>query len=211
MFGDSERLLVLHDGRLLIRLDPATGSKRWSCLLGFEDLSERPGAMAYDDKRFYCVNTENIYGGLAAGGPGRLAGRRLARLVVSPVRAQGTERPVIAWSIALTQRYVIAYPGNNAPASEPVDKLPVIVMPVIVRQRETGELVQRFVFPTTIADVTFKADPHGGLGGDGAGPLGTGLEGGELVAACPTAGIRRLANGAAWRGPAHDEDDCDFH
>ena len=36
-------------------------------------------------------------------------------------------------------------------------------MPLIVRQRETGELVQRFVFPTTIADLTFKADPHGAL------------------------------------------------
>ena len=36
-------------------------------------------------------------------------------------------------------------------------------MPVIVRQRETGELVQRFVFPTTTADLTLKADPHGGL------------------------------------------------
>ncbi len=34
VFGDSERLLVLHDGRTLIRLDPATGSKRWSCSLG---------------------------------------------------------------------------------------------------------------------------------------------------------------------------------
>ena len=34
VFGDSERLLVLHDGRQLIRLDPATGSKRWSCPLG---------------------------------------------------------------------------------------------------------------------------------------------------------------------------------
>ena len=36
-------------------------------------------------------------------------------------------------------------------------------MPVIVRQRDTGELVQRFVFPSTIADLTLKADPHGGL------------------------------------------------
>ena len=36
-------------------------------------------------------------------------------------------------------------------------------MPVIVRRRETGDLVQRFVFPTTIADVTFKADPRGAL------------------------------------------------
>ena len=46
LIGDSECLLVLHDGRLLIRLDPATGSKRWSSQLGVEDLSARPGAMA---------------------------------------------------------------------------------------------------------------------------------------------------------------------
>jgi len=39
----------LHDGRTLIRLDPATGSKRWSCLLGTEDLSDRPGSLAYDE------------------------------------------------------------------------------------------------------------------------------------------------------------------
>ena len=63
MFGDSERLLVLHDGRLLIRLDPSSGSRRWACLLGTQDLSERPGAMVYDDRRFYCVNTDTIYGG----------------------------------------------------------------------------------------------------------------------------------------------------
>jgi hypothetical protein len=36
-------------------------------------------------------------------------------------------------------------------------------MPVVVRQRETGELVQRFVFSTAIADLTLKADPHGAL------------------------------------------------
>ena len=39
----------------------------------------------------------------------------------------------------------------------------MIVMPLIVRQRETGELVQRFAFPTTIGDLTLKADPHGAL------------------------------------------------
>ena len=49
-------MLVLHEGRTLIRLDPATGSKRWSCPLGLEDLSNRPGAMAFDDRRFYCIS-----------------------------------------------------------------------------------------------------------------------------------------------------------
>ena len=48
LLGSGETLLVLHDGRSLIRLDPATGKKRWECLLGTEDLSERPGSIACD-------------------------------------------------------------------------------------------------------------------------------------------------------------------
>jgi cellulose synthase operon protein C len=149
----------LHDGRTLIRLDPATGSKRWSCSLGSQDLSERPGAMVYDDRRFYFVNTDNIYGGP------RPAVRAIALENGSDIWSQALsgDRGDLAWSIALTQRYVITYPANNTPATDDVGKLPVTVMPVIVRRRETGELVQRFVFPTKFADLTLKADPHGGL------------------------------------------------
>ena len=171
LFGDSERLLVLHDGRLLIRLDPATGSKRWSCLLGAQDLSERPGAMAYDQKWFYCVNTANIYG------TPRQAIRAMSLEDGSVVWSRPLSGPNandLAWSIALTQHYVFAYPSNNPPDGEAVDKLPVIVMPVIIRQRETGELVQRFVFSTTIADLTLKADPHGALVASARGLWGLG-------------------------------------
>ena len=50
LFGDGERLLVLHEGKTLIRLDPATGSKRWSCLLGTEDMGQHAGAVAFDDQ-----------------------------------------------------------------------------------------------------------------------------------------------------------------
>ena len=39
----AERLLVLHDGRSLIRLDPATGSKRWACFLGMRRPERAPG------------------------------------------------------------------------------------------------------------------------------------------------------------------------
>jgi outer membrane protein assembly factor BamB len=165
LFGDCERLLVLHDGRLLIRLDPATGSKRWSSVLGAQDLSERPGAMAYDQKWFYCVNTTNVYG------TSRQALRALSLEDGSFVWSRQLSGPTenmsgpsdLAWSIALTQRYVFAYPSTKAPDGEALDKLPVIAIPVIVWQRETGELVQRFVFSTTIADLTLKADPHGAL------------------------------------------------
>jgi cellulose synthase operon protein C len=165
LFGDSERLLVLHDGRTLIRLDPATGSRRWSCLLGAQDLSERPGAMAYDEKRFYFVNKEDMYNGL----------RQTIRAIslddgsgvwsrhLSGPREDPSGASDLAWSIALTQRHVFAYPSNNEPDREASQKLPVIVMPVIIRRRENGDLVQRFVFPTTIADLTLKADTHGAI------------------------------------------------
>ena len=107
LFGDSERLLVLHDGRLLIRLDPATGSKRWSCS-AWRRRPERAsrGSMAYDEKRFYCVNTENIFGGL------RQAIRAVSLDDGSSVWSRHLTGPKedTAWSLALTQRYVIAYP-----------------------------------------------------------------------------------------------------
>ena len=153
LIGDSERLLVLHDGRLLIRLDPATGSKKWSCLLGSEDLSERPGATAYDDKRFYCVNiVHNL-------GHPQQAILAMSLVDGSSVWARHLTGPKeAAWSLALTQRYIVAYPSHNTADGAELEN-----MPVIVSRRETGTLVQRFVFPTTIADVTLKVDPRGAL------------------------------------------------
>ncbi len=65
----------------------------------------------------------------------------------------------VSWSIALTQGHVMAYVSSTTSA----DGIEVENMAVTVRQRETGALVQRFVFPTTIADVTFKVDPRGAL------------------------------------------------
>jgi outer membrane protein assembly factor BamB/tetratricopeptide (TPR) repeat protein len=152
LLANSDCLLVLHDGRQLIRLDPATGSKRWSALLGTEDLSERPGAMAYDDKTFYCVNVENIHGGM------REALRALAlddgsRVWSCPL----TGPPDTVWSIALAERCVIAYPSSTRLP----EGGPIVNMPVTLRRRDTGALVQRFVVSTKITDVTLRVDPRG--------------------------------------------------
>jgi outer membrane protein assembly factor BamB/tetratricopeptide (TPR) repeat protein len=154
LLGDSDRLLVLHDGRLLYRLDPATGSKRWSSPLGSEDLSERPDAMVCDEKSFYCVNIENIFGGM----------RQVLRAISLEDGSRqwschlaGPQDAV--WAVALSKRCVIAYPRSARPA----DGAGIDNMPVILRRRETGALVQRFVFPTTIADVKFRVDSRGAL------------------------------------------------
>jgi len=144
LIGDGERLFVLHDGRFLIRLDPSSGSRRWSCALGTEDLSERPGSMAYDDKRFYCVSRQTLRAySLEDGKP------------IWSCHLTGPQE--VSWSIALTQGHVMAYPTGTSSA----DGGEVENLPVIVRHRETGALVQRFMFATTIADVTFKVDPRG--------------------------------------------------
>ncbi len=160
IMGDSERMLVLHDGRLLIRLDPATGSKRWSCQLGVEDLSARPGAMAYDDKRFYCVNKEVGFGSL------RQTIRAISLEDGQSVWSRHlASRRDTGWSIALTEGYVVVWPNNMTDntmelASENTGS---DSLPVIIRRRDNGEIVQRFVFPTTTSDLTFKADPRGAL------------------------------------------------
>ena len=82
---DAERVLVLHDGKKLIRLDPVNGSRRWSAVLGIEDLSERPDAIACDEKRVYCVSR--------AEPPGPVARRWPAALELPPERPG--ELPVV--------------------------------------------------------------------------------------------------------------------
>jgi outer membrane protein assembly factor BamB/tetratricopeptide (TPR) repeat protein len=149
---DGERLLVLHDGWLLNRLDPATGSRRWSCPLGKENLSERPAAMAFDEKRVYCTPGKNPHS------PSGKILRAISMEDGSPVWSCYLSGPEDStWSIALTRSHILAYPSKiDMPAGGEVDN-----MCVIVRRRDNGALVQRFVFPTTIADVALRADPRG--------------------------------------------------
>jgi hypothetical protein len=110
--------------------------------------------MAYDEKAFYCVNIENIFGGM------RQVLRALSLEDGSRLWSCHLDGPQDSvWSVALAERCVIAYPR----AARPSDPGGIDNMPVILRQRETGALLQRFVFPTTIADVTFKVDSRGVL------------------------------------------------
>ncbi|MGC8642125.1 MAG: PQQ-binding-like beta-propeller repeat protein [Isosphaeraceae bacterium] len=141
----AERLLVLHDGRLLIRLDPVNGSKRWSTVLGIEDLSERPDSIACDDRRVYCASQQTL----------RALSIDDGRMLWS-CPLTGPENSV--WSLVLSERYVVAYPSASSLSDEELES-----MPVVARRLDNGALVQRFVFPATIADVKVKLDPRGAV------------------------------------------------
>ncbi len=172
LFGDAERVLVLHDGRKLIRLDPATGSKRWACEVGDEPLADRAGVVALDDRRFYCIyRWSSIV---------TLRSVSLSDGVQSWTSAWvGTEDS--SWSIALSAQHVIAYPNQTGLA----DGFEMATIPVIVRRRETGALVQRFLFPATPVEAVPPADPGGALAATTQGVVSVRIDPGGASVATP--------------------------
>ncbi len=102
LFGDAERLLVLHDGHDLIRLDLATGAKAWAGwkLLGTEDLSDRPEAIALAADRVFVAN-----------GPALVA---IALSDGSTLWKRPLSGPSAGWDVALTERSVAAYPAPRS-------------------------------------------------------------------------------------------------
>ena len=153
VLGSAETLLVLHDGCSLIRLDAATGKKRWLSRL-HEDLSERPGSIACDLKNLYCVNYENFSGSM------RQSLRAVSLDDGSPVWSCPLSGPEnVVWSIALSERSVFAFPS----AAQYPKAGDLATMPVIVHRRDDGALIERFVFQTAVSDVTFKVDPRGAI------------------------------------------------
>ena len=137
LLGDAERLLVIQDGNELIRLDVATGAKRWSRPLGVEILSERPEAMALDADRVYWASGRTL--NAAALGDGELAWRR------------HLTGPEAGWSIALTARCVAAFPGPSGSSPEGASGFPLVF-----RRRDTGDLVQRLLVPSSVSEVAVR-------------------------------------------------------
>ena len=142
LFGDAERLLMLHDGNELIRLDATTGLKKWSRPLGVEDLSERPEALALDGERAYWASGFTLNGLQLS--DGSLAWSR---------HLSGRET---GWAIELTERCVLAYPGlskrtETGPAG----------LPLVLRRRDTGALVQRIFLSTLATEVAVRLSPGG--------------------------------------------------
>ena len=142
--GDAERLFIVNDGTELIRIDPMTGAKKWSRLLGVEDLGDHPEALALDGERVYWVNG------------GMLSAANLSD--GSRVWSHYVSGPDNGWSIELTDRYVVAFPGPKRKSDNEMERLPVVF-----RKRAGGELVQRLLFPTPARDVAVRLTPGGAL------------------------------------------------
>jgi outer membrane protein assembly factor BamB len=153
MLGGAETLLMLHDGATLIRLDAATGKKRWETFLG-ENLSERPGSIAVDGRNLYCVTFETF-----AGKP-RPALRAVALKDGSRVWScplSGPPDSAWVWSIALSERSIFAFPSATESTGAGGD---LASWPVIVHRREDGALIERLVFQAAVSEVAFKVDPR---------------------------------------------------
>ena len=152
LLGDAERLLVLHNGNRLIRLDPKAGHRLWSRPLGTDDLSERPEALALDGDRFYWVS--------ASVSP---AATQAAAVLETVALADGSTLwrrflagPPTGWALALTRRCVAAYPLPSRSADGDLDGLPLAFC-----RRDTGELVQRVLLPATVSDLAVRLAPRG--------------------------------------------------
>jgi hypothetical protein len=143
LLGNAEALLVVHDGNELIRLDPATGGKRWSHPLGGEDLSARVEATLADNQRFYWASDRTL----------NALSLKEGKLVWS----SHLTGPRSGWSLALTEQAVLAYPLDST-LSGPGEGLPLVL-----RRRDSGQLVQRVHFPVAASDVSVRLAPTGAM------------------------------------------------
>ncbi len=148
---DGERVLVLHDGAELIRLDPASGSKLWSTPLGAEDLSERSEAVVVSGSRCY----------YASGASRGLSTPTLSAISLdngSLLWSRHLEGPRGGWALAPSDQTIAAFPGASSAVESDVEALPLAVYSL-----ESGEVIQRFLFPSETASLTINFVKRGAL------------------------------------------------
>lgn len=141
LFGDAGRLLVLRDGSELLRLDVVNGRRLWSQVLGMEDLSEWPDAIALDGTLVYAAN-----------GPA-LTAYRVADGTIAWSRP--LIGPMAGWSLGLSSRWIAAYPNPARSAEGSIDDVPLVF-----RRRDDGALVQRILLSSHVSDVAVRFSPH---------------------------------------------------
>lgn len=76
----------------------------------------------------------------------------------SPAWSRHLSGPKRGWSINLTERCVLAYPGQPEKSEEEIESLPLVF-----RRRDDGRLVQRLLFPVAVTDVAVRLTPGGAV------------------------------------------------
>ena len=146
LFCDAERLLVLHEGHDLMRLDLATGAKAWPSwrLLGSEDLGDRPEAISIADDRVFVANGPSLSAYSLGNG--------------SMLWKRALKGPSVGWDIALTERSIVAYPGTSR-----VKEDGVAVLPLVFHRRQDGEPIQRLLIQANVTDLAIRFTTRGAL------------------------------------------------
>ncbi len=142
LLGDADRLLVVHNGIELIRLDPSTGARKWSRPLGDEDLSERPDAFVLAGDTFTFASGSDLIAVAIADG--------------STVWKRKLIGHASGWSLSLTDRCVVAYPNPSRLVEDDLSALPILF-----RRRDNGAMVQRILFPMPVTDLSVRLAPQG--------------------------------------------------
>ncbi len=144
-FVDGDRLLVLHDGVTLVRIDSKNGRLIWRALLGSEDLSRRPEALAIDGTKVYCATVNE--------------GGEILKAINLDKGLLAWERPLSGptrgWSLTVTETSILAYPSTLS-EMDPAEGLPVALV-----RRSDGGLVQRFLFPAGSPPLETILTPRG--------------------------------------------------
>lgn len=151
LLADSGCLLVLFGGDTLVRLDPSVGEARWERALGLGDLSECPEAFALDGERVYVAHGTRVNGATPTLSAFDLSDGN--RLWWHPLVGPGG-----GWSIALSDRHVVAHPDPSRTDDGPLDGLPIVFC-----RRDTGAPVQRLIFPATVRRLAVRLDAQSAL------------------------------------------------
>lgn len=138
--GDSEHLLVVQDGTELIHLDATTGAKHWARPLGVTEQDERVPSIVTDADRVYWINGRNLNAASLKDG-GLIWSRPLLG-------------PELGWSIELSDRCVVAYPGLKRGADDPLEALPLTFC-----LRTTGDVLQRVLLSTSVVEAALRIAP----------------------------------------------------
>ena len=108
-------------------------------VLGIEDLSEWPDALAVDDQHVYC----------ACGPTPSLVAYALSD--GTPVWRRHLIGPETGWSVVLAEGVVAAYPSPDRSAAGELPDLPLVFC-----RREDGQLVQRLVFSAPVSQLAVQ-------------------------------------------------------